>query len=50
MDEDSRVIIDDTCVSTDIQNEIKQYKKVKLLGQGAYGKAYLVTSDDTEPI
>jgi NIMA (never in mitosis gene a)-related kinase len=49
MDEDSRVIIDDTCVSTDI-HEIKQYKKVKLLGQGAYGKAYLVTSDDTEQI
>ncbi|CAD8166145.1 unnamed protein product [Paramecium pentaurelia] len=52
MEDDSRIINDDeSLISNDCQvNEtyIKQYKKVKLIGVGAYGKAYLVTSDDQD--
>ncbi|CAD8056796.1 unnamed protein product [Paramecium primaurelia] len=54
MDEDSHIIIDDiTSLSHEIQVDetlIKQYKKQRLLGVGAYGKAYLVTSDDENQI
>ncbi|CAD8155000.1 unnamed protein product [Paramecium octaurelia] len=54
MDDDSHILIDDiTSMSHEMQIDetiIKQYKKQRLLGVGAYGKAYLVTSDDENQI